>query len=87
MLFLSFRCSLAQTVKPRGLEVVPDRAVPAVFQRGFEGRGRLVHDFVALLRGEVMYKPAAALEAALEESWNGPIWQSLKTPWLDGLDK
>ena len=36
---------------------------------------------------EVMYKPAAALEAALEESWNGPIWQSLKTPWLDGLDK
>ena len=38
-------------------------------------------------RDEVMYKPAAALEAALEESWNGPIWQSLKTPWLDGLDK
>ena len=38
-------------------------------------------------RDEVMYKPAAALEAALEESWGGPIWQSLKTPWLDGLDK
>ena len=38
-------------------------------------------------RDEVMYKPAAALEAALEDSWNGPIWQSLKTPWLDGLDK
>ena len=25
---------IPQTVKPRGLEVVPDRAVPAVFQRG-----------------------------------------------------
>lgn len=34
-----------------------------------------------------MYKPAAALEAALEESWGGPIWQSLKTPWFDGLNK
>lgn len=33
-------------------------------------------------RDEVMYKPAAALEAALEERWGGPIWQSLKTPWL-----
>ncbi len=34
-----------------------------------------------------MYKPAAALEAALEESWGAPIWSSLKTPWLDGLNK
>ncbi|WP_239457629.1 Asp-tRNA(Asn)/Glu-tRNA(Gln) amidotransferase subunit GatA [Bifidobacterium pullorum] len=33
-------------------------------------------------RDEAMYKPAAALEAALEESWGGPVWQSLKTPWL-----
>ncbi|WP_033521482.1 Asp-tRNA(Asn)/Glu-tRNA(Gln) amidotransferase subunit GatA [Bifidobacterium bohemicum] len=33
-------------------------------------------------RDDVMYKPAAALEAALEEQWGGPIWQSLKTPWL-----
>ena len=38
-------------------------------------------------RDEVMYKPAAALEAALEDSWNGPIWNDLKTPWLDGLGK
>ena len=38
-------------------------------------------------RDEAMYKPAAALEVALEEDWNGPIWQSLKTPWLDGLNK
>ena len=38
-------------------------------------------------RDEVMYKPAAALEAALNEQWGGPIWQSLKTPWLDGLNK
>ncbi|KFF31573.1 Asp-tRNA(Asn)/Glu-tRNA(Gln) amidotransferase subunit GatA [Bifidobacterium bombi] len=35
-------------------------------------------------RDDVMYKPAAALEAALEEQWGGPIWSSLKTPWLDG---
>lgn len=38
-------------------------------------------------RDEVMYKPAAALEAALEEEWGGPIWQSLNTPWLDSLNK
>ena len=36
-------------------------------------------------RDEVMYKPAAALEAVLNEEWGGPIWQSLKTPWLEGL--
>ena len=29
----------------------------------------------------------AALEAALEESWGAPIWSSLKTPWLDGLNR
>jgi aspartyl-tRNA(Asn)/glutamyl-tRNA(Gln) amidotransferase subunit A len=38
-------------------------------------------------RDDVMYKPAAALEAAFEEQWGGPIWQSLKTPWLDGSAK
>jgi aspartyl-tRNA(Asn)/glutamyl-tRNA(Gln) amidotransferase subunit A len=38
-------------------------------------------------RDDVMYKPAAALEAALNEQWSGPVWQSLKTPWLDKLSK
>ncbi|MDY3126445.1 Asp-tRNA(Asn)/Glu-tRNA(Gln) amidotransferase subunit GatA [Bifidobacterium mongoliense] len=33
-------------------------------------------------RDDVMYKPAAALEAALDERRGGPIWGSLKTPWL-----
>ena len=37
-------------------------------------------------RDEVMYKPAAALEAALEDEWNGPIFKSLKTPWLDSIN-
>ncbi|NEG70300.1 Asp-tRNA(Asn)/Glu-tRNA(Gln) amidotransferase subunit GatA [Bifidobacterium choloepi] len=36
-------------------------------------------------KDEVMYKAAAALEAALEDSWNGPVWQKMNTPWLDGL--
>ncbi|EIK82122.1 Asp-tRNA(Asn)/Glu-tRNA(Gln) amidotransferase subunit GatA [Gardnerella vaginalis] len=36
---------------------------------------------------EKMYKPAAALEAALEEKWSGPIWKSLKAGWLDSLAK
>ena len=34
-----------------------------------------------------MYKPAAALEAALEDEWNGPIWKSLNASWLDGQAK
>ncbi|AKV54935.1 aspartyl/glutamyl-tRNA(asn/gln) amidotransferase subunit A GatA [Bifidobacterium actinocoloniiforme DSM 22766] len=40
--------------------------------------------FAPQMRDEVMYKPAAALEAALQAQWGGPIHQSLKTPWLAG---
>ena len=32
---------------------------------------------------EAMYKPAAALEAALNEQWGGPMWQSMKATWLN----
>lgn len=38
-------------------------------------------------RDDVLYKPAAALEAALNDKWGGPVWQSMNTPWLDGLTK
>ena len=33
---------------------------------------------------EALYKPAAALEAALNEQWGAPIWHSLKATWLNG---
>ena len=70
---------------PANLAGVPAMSIPA----GLSDDGLPVgFQFLApQQRDEVIYKPAAALEAALEESWNGPIWQSLKTPWLDGLDK
>jgi len=38
-----------------------------------------------LSRTGPMYKPAAALEAALQEQWGGPVFKDLKAPWLDGL--
>lgn len=37
------------------------------------------------MKDEVMYKVAAAAEAALTARWGGSILQKMKTPWLDRL--
>ncbi|MDF7640262.1 Asp-tRNA(Asn)/Glu-tRNA(Gln) amidotransferase subunit GatA [Bifidobacterium sp. ESL0784] len=65
---------------PANMAGIPAMSIPAGLSDdglpvGFQLMAPQKHD-------EQMYKPAAALEVALEEQWGGPIWQSLKTPWL-----
>ncbi|MDU3532846.1 MAG: amidase family protein, partial [Alloscardovia omnicolens] len=65
---------------PANLAGVPAISVPA----GVRDDGMPVgFQFIApQKRDDVLYKPAAALEATLEEQWNGPVWQWMNTPWL-----
>ena len=68
---------------PANLAGTPAMSIPA----GLSDDGLPVgfQFFAPQMRDEVMYLPAAALEAALEEQWGGPISRKLSTPWLDGL--
>ncbi|PWG58924.1 Asp-tRNA(Asn)/Glu-tRNA(Gln) amidotransferase subunit GatA [Bifidobacterium catulorum] len=66
---------------PANMGGVPAMSIPA----GLSDEGLPVgfQFFAPQMQDEKMYKPAAALEAALEGKWGGPVWNSLKTPWLD----
>ncbi|OZG58665.1 aspartyl/glutamyl-tRNA amidotransferase subunit A [Bifidobacterium tissieri] len=68
------------TTIPANMGGVPAMSIPAGL--GDDGMPVGFQFFAPQMQDEKMYKPAAALEAALENQWGGPIWNKLNTPWL-----
>ncbi len=66
---------------PANLAGVPAMSIPC----GLSDDGLPVgFQFIAhQMQDHKMYKPAAALEAALEDKWGGPVWKSLNASWLN----
>ncbi|MCH4158908.1 MAG: Asp-tRNA(Asn)/Glu-tRNA(Gln) amidotransferase subunit GatA [Bifidobacterium minimum] len=66
---------------PANLAGIPAMSVPAGLSDdglpvGFQFLAPQKHD-------EALYRPAAALEAALEDRWGGPLWRSMTAGWLE----
>ncbi|MFR0578555.1 Asp-tRNA(Asn)/Glu-tRNA(Gln) amidotransferase subunit GatA [Bifidobacterium thermophilum] len=66
---------------PANMAGVPAMSIPC----GLSDNGMPVgfQFFAPQRHDEAMYKPAAALEAALEEQWGGNILTKMATPWLN----
>ena len=90
-MFSFLRCFLlVQAVEPRGLQGLPDRTVPAFLEGRFESGGRLVHDLVALLRGEELEadrqahtRQRPALEQQVQEADRTAAAQSARVQALE----
>ena len=66
---------------PANMAGVPAMSIPC----GLSDNGMPVgfQFFAPQRHDEAMYRPAAALEAALEEQWGGNILTKMATPWLN----
>ena len=66
---------------PANLAGVPAMSVPCGLSDDGLPAG---FQFIApQMQDDKMYKPAAALESALEEKWGGPVWKAMDAAWLN----